>query len=223
MVNQCRESVMTAVSPLLQYPTLDVDIPNSSASLQTASSSQFPQTNSNISSQQQVTANNQYQPYYLRPGYRFKTNLQPLLDVADGPGRRLRKNVANVRRHIDYIANVLNHFEARLWQHDVRSRVAIQPDILYQNSAVPPVSTLDKTIDCVLNKFVRAAMNKWTPEGKRLITGASTGEFTLWNGTAFNFETILQVLLVDSLHRDYQRKCWTPLHSSLPTLLRHFV
>ncbi|ETN73012.1 hypothetical protein NECAME_18553 [Necator americanus] len=34
----------------------------------------------------------------------------------------------------------------------------------------------------------------WTPEGKRLITGASTGEFTLWNGTAFNFETILQVL-----------------------------
>ncbi|KAK6053145.1 WD domain, G-beta repeat protein, partial [Cooperia oncophora] len=35
---------------------------------------------------------------------------------------------------------------------------------------------------------------QWTPEGKRLITGASTGEFTLWNGTAFNFETILQVL-----------------------------
>lgn len=33
----------------------------------------------------------------------------------------------------------------------------------------------------------------WTPEGKRLITGASSGEFTLWNGTAFNFETILQV------------------------------
>lgn len=33
---------------------------------------------------------------------------------------------------------------------------------------------------------------QWTPEGKRIITGASTGEFTLWNGTAFNFETILQ-------------------------------
>ena len=36
-------------------------------------------------------------------------------------------------------------------------------------------------------------MLQWSPEGKRLITGASTGEFTLWNGTAFNFETILQV------------------------------
>ncbi|EFO26718.1 hypothetical protein LOAG_01769 [Loa loa] len=192
---------MAAASPLLQYPTPDIDVSSSSTSLQPASSSQFPQTSSNISNQQQIGTNNQYQPYYLRPGYRFKTNLQPVLDVADGPGRRLRKNVANVRRHIDYIANVLNHFEARLWQHDVRGRVAVQPDILYQNSAVPPTTIVDKTIDCVLNKFVRAAMNKvkcpiysicWTPEGKRLITGASTGEFTLWNGTAFNFETILQ-------------------------------
>jgi hypothetical protein len=33
----------------------------------------------------------------------------------------------------------------------------------------------------------------WTPEGRRLITGASSGEFTLWNGLTFNFETILQV------------------------------
>lgn len=32
----------------------------------------------------------------------------------------------------------------------------------------------------------------WTPEGRRLITGASSGEFTLWNGLTFNFETILQ-------------------------------
>ncbi|CAK4076297.1 unnamed protein product [Aphanomyces euteiches] len=32
----------------------------------------------------------------------------------------------------------------------------------------------------------------WTPEGRRLITGNSVGEFTLWNGLAFNFETILQ-------------------------------
>ncbi|VDK69665.1 unnamed protein product [Litomosoides sigmodontis] len=192
---------MAAASPVLQYPTSDIDISNPSAALQPGNSSQFPQTSSNISSQQQIVTNSQYQPYYLRPGYRFKTNLQPVVDVADGPGRRLRKNVANVRRHIDYIANVLNHFEARLWQHDARSRGAVQPDILYQNSAVPPTATVDKTIDCVLNKFVRAAMNKvkcpiysicWTPEGKRLITGASTGEFTLWNGTAFNFETILQ-------------------------------
>ena len=50
-------------------------------------------------------------------------------------------------------------------------------------------------------KFVRTSTNKyrcplfcvlWTPEGRRLVTGASSGEFTLWNGLTFNFETILQ-------------------------------
>jgi polyadenylation factor subunit 2 len=50
-------------------------------------------------------------------------------------------------------------------------------------------------------RFVKTATNKmrcpifalaWTPEGRRLITGASSGEFTLWNGLTFNFETILQ-------------------------------
>lgn len=33
---------------------------------------------------------------------------------------------------------------------------------------------------------------QWTPEGRRLLTGSSSGEFTLWNGLTFNFETILQ-------------------------------
>ena len=33
---------------------------------------------------------------------------------------------------------------------------------------------------------------RWTPEGRRLLTASSSGEFTLWNGTGFNFETIMQ-------------------------------
>ena len=36
----------------------------------------------------------------------------------------------------------------------------------------------------------------WTPEGRRLVTGASSGEFTLWNGLTFNFETILKVSII---------------------------
>ncbi|KAK6049408.1 hypothetical protein COOONC_13087 [Cooperia oncophora] len=137
--------------------------------------------------------------------------------MSDGPGRRLRKNVANVRRHVDYVATVLNHAESRLWLYKRWQRPVQQPDELYQNTALPARCTPEIPVDCILTKFVRAAMNKvkcpvyslcvsfkvgdlfpiylqWTPEGKRLITGASTGEFTLWNGTAFNFETILQVL-----------------------------
>nr|CAD2161696.1 unnamed protein product [Meloidogyne enterolobii] len=142
------------------------------------------------------------QPTQSKQAFRFKaaTN-RPIDDIPEGPGRRLRKNVANVRKHIDYVANVLNHVEDRLWQHSRFNRTVTQPDILYQNYVLPPASMPDIPVDCVLTKFVRSAMNKvkcpvyslcWTPEGKRLITGASSGEFTLWNGTAFNFETILQ-------------------------------
>lgn len=36
-------------------------------------------------------------------------------------------------------------------------------------------------------------MVRWTPEGRRLLTGGHTGEFMLWNGTAFNFETVMDV------------------------------
>ena len=55
----------------------------------------------------------------------------------------------------------------------------------------------------VTSKFIHISTNKvrcpvnvirWTPEGRRLITGSSSGEFTLWNGLTFNFETILQVM-----------------------------
>ncbi|KJH52014.1 WD domain, G-beta repeat protein [Dictyocaulus viviparus] len=141
-------------------------------------------------------------------GFRFQptpsaVQLQQMdvMMMGDGPGRRLRKNVANVRRHVDYVATVLNHAESRLWQYKRWQRPVQQPDELYQNTALPARCTPETPVDCILTKFVRAAMNKvkcpvyslcWTPEGKRLITGASTGEFTLWNGTAFNFETILQ-------------------------------
>ncbi|KAK2988287.1 hypothetical protein RJ640_017504 [Escallonia rubra] len=33
---------------------------------------------------------------------------------------------------------------------------------------------------------------KWTPNGRRLITGSQSGEFTLWSGQHFNFEMLLQ-------------------------------
>ena len=50
-------------------------------------------------------------------------------------------------------------------------------------------------------KFVHVSTNKikcpvnalvWTPGGRRLLTGCQSGEFTLWNGMCFNFETIIQ-------------------------------
>lgn len=92
--------------------------------------------------------------------------------------------------------------KARVWQRDFRDRRALQPDVTYLPELQPPPAYEDNAINAVTTRFVKAATNKmrcpifcmaWTPEGRRLVTGASSGEFTLWNGLTFNFETILQV------------------------------
>ena len=50
---------------------------------------------------------------------------------------------------------------------------------------------------------------QWTPEGRRLVTGASSGEFTLWNGLTFNFETILQVRMLLAVVLVRPEMCYT--------------
>lgn len=66
---------------------------------------------------------------------------------------------------------------------------------------LPPAARRDKPVDSVPAKYLHTSYNKvkhpvnvvkWTPEGRRLLTASTSGEFTLWNGTGFNFETIMQ-------------------------------
>ncbi|TDG39866.1 hypothetical protein AWZ03_013714 [Drosophila navojoa] len=117
----------------------------------------------------------------------------------DFDGKRLRKSV--MRKTVDYNASIIKALEARLWQRDYRDRLALQPDSIYVPQMLPPSSSLDNPANAITTRFVKTATNKmrcpiftlaWTPEGRRLVTGASSGEFTLWNGLTFNFETILQ-------------------------------
>lgn len=71
----------------------------------------------------------------------------------------------------------------------------------------------------ITTKLARVSVNKmkctvntikWTPDGRRLISGTSTGELTLWNGYGFTFETILQA------HESPIRSmCWSPTGSFL--------
>lgn len=118
---------------------------------------------------------------------------------SDFDGKRLRKSV--MRKTVDYNSSVVAMLEARVWQRDERDRCTLQPDICYASEVMPPQMYLDNPINAVVTKFVRTSTNKqkcpvfalaWTPEGRRLVTGASSGEFTLWNGLTFNFETILK-------------------------------
>lgn len=132
----------------------------------------------------------QFQPLSFKP---FK--------APDGEfdGKRLRKSV--MRKTVDYNCSVVNMLENRVWQRDERDRSTLQADVCYASEMLPPTAYPVNPINAVVTKFVRTSTNKakcpifclaWTPEGRRLVTGASSGEFTLWNGLTFNFETILQ-------------------------------
>nr|CAD7400491.1 unnamed protein product [Timema poppensis]CAD7432099.1 unnamed protein product [Timema monikensis] len=136
-----------------------------------------------------------FQPFrpFTRPGP------GPITD-AEFDGKRLRKSV--MRKTVDYNSAIIKMLESRVWQRDFRDRRALQPDVMYYPDLQPPPSYADNPINSVTTRFVKTATNKmrcpifcmaWTPEGRRLVTGASSGEFTLWNGLTFNFETILQV------------------------------
>lgn len=59
--------------------------------------------------------------------------------------------------------------------------------------ANPSLSYCTKYVHTSTNKL-RTPINciRWTPDGRRVLTGSASGEFTLWNGLTFNFDTILQ-------------------------------
>jgi polyadenylation factor subunit 2 len=73
---------------------------------------------------------------------------------------------------------------------------------------LPPSARFTNAAETIPVKALHSSLNKvkhpinvvrWTPEGRRLLTGSTSGEFTLWNGMGFNFETIMQVRTVGAL------------------------
>ncbi|KAF8252131.1 WD40 repeat-like protein [Wilcoxina mikolae CBS 423.85] len=78
---------------------------------------------------------------------------------------------------------------------------SLRPTLTWTIDLLPPVATSNNAVMSMPTKHIHASLNKikhpinvvkWTPEGRRLLTGSSSGEFTLWNGMGFNFETIMQ-------------------------------
>lgn len=94
------------------------------------------------------------------------------------------------------------------WMIDRTNQVSstplrMRPDAGYIINVVPPHATRDTFASQadLPTKFVHTSINKikhpvlaiaWTPDGRRILTGSVSGEFTLWNGMSFNFETIMQ-------------------------------
>eukprot|EP00455_Lapot_gusevi_P007389 TRINITY_DN13159_c0_g1_i5.p1 TRINITY_DN13159_c0_g1~~TRINITY_DN13159_c0_g1_i5.p1 ORF type:complete len:658 (+),score=108.73 TRINITY_DN13159_c0_g1_i5:128-2101(+) len=114
-------------------------------------------------------------------------------------GKRMRKPV--VRKTIDFNSSVARLIHARIWQRDHRDRPELQPTVDYVREFQSASNYVENPSNALCTKYVSTSVNKvrcpinavaWTPDGRRLITGAHSGELTLWNGLTFNFETILQ-------------------------------
>ncbi|OQV18174.1 pre-mRNA 3' end processing protein WDR33 [Hypsibius exemplaris] len=117
----------------------------------------------------------------------------------DLDAKRLRKSI--YRKTVDYFAPVVKYLEERSVFVDPDSFRDILSDPLYYSEMLSPVAYPHNPSNAITTKFIRQATNKnkcpvfvtlWTPDGRRLLTGSSSGEFTLWNGLTFNFETLLQ-------------------------------
>ncbi|KAK0711045.1 WD40-repeat-containing domain protein [Lasiosphaeris hirsuta] len=115
----------------------------------------------------------------------------------DGPPR------ARGRRPVtDYGATIVNWMRHRQPRYrGSYSGEVERPSASYIVDMLPPHARVTQPADTVPTRHLHSSLNKikhpinvvkWTPEGRRLLTASSSGEFTLWNGTGFNFETIMQ-------------------------------
>lgn len=105
------------------------------------------------------------------------------------------------RRTVDYFAGVGRWTLLRKTSQSPRYLPYMRPAAPYIIDLLPPKAYPENSSTSLCTKFVHTSTNKircpvncvvWTPECRRVLTGSTSGEFTLWNGLTFNFETILQ-------------------------------
>lgn len=113
-------------------------------------------------------------------------------------GRRVRKFLQ--RRTVDYNGSIQRWKLHRNTLTCVRDDQVVWPGVNHISELLPS-GAYRSSSQAVTTNLVHSSTNKirnpvniirWTPEGRRLLTGSSSGEFTLWNSLTFNFETILQ-------------------------------
>eukprot|EP01052_Picozoa_sp_SAG31_P046743 SAG31_NODE_9061_length_1341_cov_1.835749_1_plen_286_part_10 len=118
-------------------------------------------------------------------------------------GRRARQNLNFERPTIDYNSIVIRTIQSRIFQTDEQDYLALQPNDEYMRDMCTASSHSMRATpsNAFCNYHMHTAFNrekypvyttKWQTDGRRVISGNQHGEFTLWNGLHFNFETIVQ-------------------------------
>lgn len=124
------------------------------------------------------------------------------MDYGDHAGHERRSGRPNRRNATDIGTTYVRWMRNRKPPgRGLRGFEAERPSPSYIADLLPPAARKGKAVDSMPAKHLHSSLNKvrqpvnvvrWTPEGRRLLTGSTSGEFTLWNGTGFNFETIMQ-------------------------------
>jgi len=74
-----------------------------------------------------------------------------------------------------------------------------RPSQSYVIDVLPPAARRDAPAEAIPVRHLHTSLGKskkpvtvvrWMPEGRRLLAGVHNGEFMLWNGMSFNFETV---------------------------------
>lgn len=128
---------------------------------------------------------------------RYQQNIEQQLQLQDRKGLH--------RRALDH-GNSMGRYYLRKSMGDTKYHIGeVRPESSYLIDLLPGLAyrsmpTNPAVLD-VQSKFVHLSLNKakhsintvkWTPEGRRLVVASHSGEFTVWNGMTFNFETIMQ-------------------------------
>lgn len=102
------------------------------------------------------------------------------------------------RRTVDYGSGMVQWIQKRRLGTPLP---VMREEVNYVLDMLPPAADTTNPAAALCCKYVHTSSNKnkhpvnavrWTPDGRRVLTASSSGEFTLWNGLTFNFETILQ-------------------------------
>ncbi|KAL2808828.1 WD40-repeat-containing domain protein [Aspergillus granulosus] len=122
----------------------------------------------------------------------------------DGQPFGRQSGIAGPRRPrlvTDYGSSMVQWMRNRRPKYKGGHRMEIErPSASYTVDMLPPLARVHSPVDSIPVRHLHQSIGKskkpitvirWTPEGRRLLTGGHTGEFMLWNGTAFNFETVM--------------------------------
>ncbi|WVN85800.1 polyadenylation factor subunit 2 [Cryptococcus depauperatus CBS 7841] len=113
-----------------------------------------------------------------------------------------RKRKIKPRRTVDYQGGVQKWRMLNVLKGIPEYRPAIHPNPSSIVNFLPPIALRSNPSTSICDYWVHTSINKersptrvvrWTPDARRLLTGNDKGQFTLWNGASFNYESITQV------------------------------